>query len=130
MNKWILATLLAVVSGSAAAEWVEAGVSSGGTVTAYADPATIRKEGKLVTMSVLFDYKTVQAGDGKPYLSATVQSEYDCEEALWRTPNASMHSGNMGKGEIVNSASYTGKGMEVPSNTPLETLWKIACGKQ
>ena len=130
MNKLILAMLLAVVSSSALAEWVNAGRSSDDSVTAYADPATIRKEGDMVIMSVLFDYKTAQAGDGKPYLSAKVQSEYDCIEWQWRTPSASFHSGNMGEGEIVNSTTYPGKGMEVPRNTSLETLWKIACGKQ
>jgi len=130
MNKLILAMLLAVVSSSAVAEWVGAGSSSDETVTAYADPATIRKAGNMVTMWVLFDYKTAQAGDGKEYLSAKMQSEYDCKEEQWRMPHASFHSGNMGEGVIVENASYPGKWSPVPPGSTTETLWKIACGKR
>jgi hypothetical protein len=46
MRRLILSVLLAVVSSSAAAEWVEVGRAD--TITAYADPATIRKAGNMV----------------------------------------------------------------------------------
>ena len=55
----ILLTLL-VSSGSASAEWMSLGDSDAGT-TVYADSATMRREGALVKMSVLFDFKTIQA---------------------------------------------------------------------
>lgn len=130
MRKAILMVLLAVVSSSAVAEWIGAGSNSDETVTAYADPATIRKAGDVVTMWVLFDYKRAQAGDGKEYRSAKAQSEYDCKEEQWRTPAASFHSRNMGEGVIVENASYPGKWSPVPPGSATETLWKIACGKR
>jgi hypothetical protein len=48
MRKPILMMLLAVVSSSAAAEWVELG--SNEISTAYSDPATIRRNGDMVKM--------------------------------------------------------------------------------
>ena len=68
MRKAILVMLLAGACSSAAAEvWVVVGKNE--KFTAYADPATMRKEGSMVKMWNLFDYKTAQAGvAGKRYL--------------------------------------------------------------
>ena len=74
----ILLTLL-VSSGPAYAEWMSLGESDAGT-TVYADSATMRREGDLVKMSVLFDFKTIQAKADVSYLSAKAQMEYDCAE--------------------------------------------------
>ena len=54
----MLLTLL-VSSGPACAEWMSLGTSDSGT-TVYADLATMRREGDLVKMLVLFDFKTKQ----------------------------------------------------------------------
>jgi len=56
MRKAILAILLAVASSSAAAEWVE--VDSDETLTFYINPTTIRRDGNLVRMWELLEYKT------------------------------------------------------------------------
>ena len=74
----ILLTLL-VSSGPAYAEWMSLGESDAGT-TVYADSATMRREGDLVKMSVLFDFKTRQTKADVSYLSAKAQMEYDCAE--------------------------------------------------
>jgi hypothetical protein len=74
MRKTIFLMLLAVVSSSAAAEWVE--VSKSETVTVYADPATIRKAGDMVKMWTLSDYKTPD----DVHRSRVYQHEYDCKE--------------------------------------------------
>src|SRR5471030_1082964 len=55
MRKTILMMLLAVVSGSAAAEWEE--VANNENATTYADFVTIRKEGNLAKMWDVIDYK-------------------------------------------------------------------------
>ena len=62
MHKAILMILLVSVSSSAIAEWVEIAVSAKeaeeeATMTAYADPDTIRKTGDRVKLWILADYK-------------------------------------------------------------------------
>lgn len=53
MHKAILMILLAVVSSSAVAEWVQFGGNE--TITIYVDPATIHKAGNMVKMWFLYD---------------------------------------------------------------------------
>ncbi|MCH6585257.1 MAG: hypothetical protein IH810_05440, partial [Proteobacteria bacterium] len=60
MHKVILMILLAVVSSSAMAEWVEVAESEAGTFIAYAESATIQKTDNIVNMWVLIDYNTTQ----------------------------------------------------------------------
>jgi len=130
MRKPILMMLLAVVSSSAAAGWGVVGKNDGGT--AYADPATIRKAGNIVTMWTLLDFKTanVEAESGNRYMSAKSQNEYDCKEKRTRRLVVSYHSGNMGDGRAVHSNSESGKWVPVPPDSGFELLWKSACGKR
>ena len=78
MGKALLMGLLAVVSSSAVAKWVEIGGNE--SATAYADLATIEKAGNLVKMWDLLDFKVVQARPyGTPYRSQKTRQEYDCK---------------------------------------------------
>ena len=56
---WLLLTLLVLSSVPAYAEWVavEKDYLSPGLQTVYVDPDTIRREGNLVTMWQLIDFK-------------------------------------------------------------------------
>jgi hypothetical protein len=129
MRNAIFMMLLAVVSSSAAAEWITAVITE--NITTYADPATIRRAGDMVKMWHLYDYKTVRAPDGiKPYMSIRVQAEYDCKEVRARLLSGFFHSGNMAGGEIVYIGSDPGTWTPIPPNTIMETLWKIACGRR
>jgi hypothetical protein len=72
MRKALLILLLAVVSNSAVAEWVQVGGNE--TAITYADPATIRKAGNVVTMWRLLDYTKARGIEGiKPYASVKAQ---------------------------------------------------------
>src|ERR1700694_761304 len=107
MCKAILLLLLAFVSHGAAAEWVQVGANE--TNTSYADPATIGKEGAIVKMWDLRDFKTVQARPyGMPYLSQKMRREYDCTEQRARTIELLHYSENMGQGDITHSDSEPG----------------------
>jgi len=119
--------LLAVVSSSAAAEWTE--VDSDETTTFYIDPTTIRRDGNLVKMWELVEYKTVRVRDTVKYLSSKSQSEYDCKDEQLRTLSLSLHSRNMAGGRTVYVTSDLGKWRPVPPGGGIEVLWKIACGK-
>jgi hypothetical protein len=124
----ILFTLL-VSSGPAYAEWMSLGESDSGT-TVYADPATMRREGDLVKMPVLFDFKTMQTKAGVSYLSAKAQMEYDCAEQRFEGLAVLYFSGNMGKGNLLDRSSGKGNWLRVSPGSLDQALWKLACGKK
>ncbi len=129
MRKAILVMLLAGACSSAAAEvWVVVGKNE--KFTAYADPATMRKEGSMVKMWNLFDYKTAQAGvAGKRYLSVKRHFEYDCKAGRARILAVSSHTENLAKGELVAASSISLNWSVVAPDSADELLWKFACGK-
>src|SRR5262249_33964717 len=63
-----------------AADWVSTCSSPayGGT-DVYVARSTISRSGNLVKMWDMYDFKTTQTADGKHYLSAKNQHEYDCK---------------------------------------------------
>ena len=127
MRKAVFTMLIAVVSSSASAEWLESCQSE--RFTCYIDSDTILKAGKRVKVWELFDYKTTQDITPAPYISMKVQDEFDCEESHRRALYTSFHSGNMGEGNTVLTDSDPGKWKPVPPDSAVELLWKIACGK-
>lgn len=120
--------LLAAVSSSAMAEWVNVGSNENTAI--YVDPATIQRAGDMATMWHLTDFKTAQKDMGDKYMSTKDQNEYDCKEAKYRRRASSQHSGNMGSGKVVYSDSYTTKWKPVPPDSGIEILWKFACVKR
>ena len=128
MHRAVLMMLLAVASTSAVADWILVSGGEAADISAYADPATIRKTGNKATMWTLTDYKAVQKTDGKTFLSVRSQNEYDCAEEKARIFYANVHSRNMAGGEIISTSI---KPREWEFNEPDsvgEALWKIACG--
>jgi hypothetical protein len=110
--------------------FVMVGVSSDGTVTAYADPSTILKVGKKVRMWHLSDFKTAWTlDDGTQYMSSQGQSEFDCGERKLRELYFIFYSGNMRSGEAVSKIETPSKWSPVSPDSMNEALWKIACGK-
>ena len=129
MRKYLLMLLLAAASSNAMAEWVRFGTVLDGNITYYADPTTISKDGEMAKMWVLQDYLTAQSN--RHYLSARSQSEYDCKNKNVRPISISFHSGNMGRGEVIDTvAARDDAWIPVPPDTMFDTLWKLACSKQ
>jgi len=126
MKKLLLTLILAAVSSSAKAEWVEIGTTNKSTV--YADPTTIRKLGNKVKMWALWDYLTAPEGDSKPHMSVRIQNEYNCKEETSRQIYATTFSGNMAEGNTINRQGGR-EWQPVAPRTFGETLWKFACGK-
>ena len=124
----ILLTLL-LSSGPAYAEWMSLGESDAGT-TVYADSATMRREGNLVKMSVLFDFKTIQAKADVSYLSAKAQMEYDCAEQRFEGLTVLYFSDNMGNGKLLDRSSGKNKWLRISPGSLDHALWKLACGKK
>jgi hypothetical protein len=120
------------VSSSAEAGWVEIAASSEKSLTLYSDPATIRKNGNIVKMWDLTDFKTAQEEPNYGrYLSSKVHGEYDCKKERWRILYFSLHSGNMGGGAVIRSDSKPDIWSPVaPASSISTSLWKIACRKR
>jgi hypothetical protein len=124
----MLFTLL-VSSGPAYADWMSLGASDSGT-TVYADLATLRREGDLVKMLVLFDFKTTQTKADVSFLSAKAQMEYDCAEQRYEGLAVTYFSDNMGNGQLLDRSSGKGKRLRVSPDSLDQALWKLACDKK
>jgi hypothetical protein len=130
MHKAILMTLLAVVSGSAEAAWVEVAADENSTL--YVEPATINNAGNMVKMRHLVGFKVARATPiGKRYMvnSSVNQDEYDCRKKRRRILFFSWRSGQLGEGEVIYDNYNSGIWERIPPKSMRETLWKIACGK-
>ena len=127
-RKAIPILLLAIVSGSAMADWVEVGRSK--TDTLYVDPSTIRGTDSVARMWALNDYKATQRLDNRePFKSETMEYEYDCKDEQSRLLYFTSHPDNMAEGEVLDFNVVPGAWTRNPPGSGLEVLWKIACGK-
>ncbi|HSB43928.1 MAG TPA: surface-adhesin E family protein [Nitrospira sp.] len=127
---WSLITILLLSVEPVDAEWVDVGgkVEEGLTVyTVYVDPDTIRRNGDVVTLWALFDYKTIQSIVGGPWLSSKARREYDCVKERVRLLGFTTFSGNMGSGEAVYSNLDETKWEPVAPDSLDRNLWEVAC---
>ena len=125
MRKTILTMLLAVVSSSAAAEWVEVYPYEERWIN-YVDPATISKAGDIVTMLSLGDRKERPSNK---YGSVKFVIEYDCKKKQYRILDTSYHSGNMGGGTENHEKKVRPYWKSVRHTGIFEAQWMVACGK-
>ena len=97
----------------------------------YANPSTIRRNGGMVRMWSILDFKKpqIRIGGVKPFMSMKDHSEYDCEEDRMRSLGSSVHTGNMGKGDVVLSSDDGGEWRAVAPGSRGRGLWSVACGK-
>jgi hypothetical protein len=125
---WSLIILLLLGSGLAYGEWVSISLSKmEGSYDVYADPATIRRNGDLVKMWILYDYKILQSATGVAHLSDSIQMEANCTEKLQRRLAYRWWSGNMGVGNVVFSYSAEGNWIPIGPGTVGHTVWSFAC---
>jgi len=123
-----LIALLVLSSGPAYAEWEVVDKNDEGTT--YIDPDTIRRNGGLVKVWTLHDYKTVRTSSGNSFWSVKGQEEYDCEEQRYRVLAWTGFSGNRGSGKAVSSNSTEGTWQPVASESVGHVLWTVACAKK
>lgn len=131
---WILFTVLILAHGPVRAEWVaiDARYQSHPLQTAYIDPDTIRREGHLVVVSALVDWKAMQGGRAPTrFYSTTITKQLDCAEKQVRSLAATDFYGHMGTGEIIGGGGNTSEGqwVAIEPGTLNEGLWEAACGK-
>lgn len=124
----ILMTMLASVSSSAMAEWVQ--VDSNATDTLYIDPGIRWTDRNTTKMWALNDFNVVQRIDGRePFKSEKVEYEYDCKGQQARLLYFTSHTESMAEGEVVDFNVVPSDWAPVTPKTGQEELWKIACGK-
>ncbi len=125
MRKVIL-TVLLVISGNAMAEWVM--VSQSKYATGYADPATIARDGNHAKMWTLADsWEKIKFIGGSPFMSIKSQEEFDCMENKMRTLVYSLHSGNMGGGEVISVDTNPSKWTSTITGKQMKRYLQIAC---
>jgi len=129
MHKAILMMILAVMSSSAMAEWVEISDNETIGVTVYVDPTTIRKKGNKVKLWQLYDYKTSRKLGTENYLSVKEQREFDCEEEQIQILYTIYYLGNMGEGESIRTYGNLSGWRPVAPETIDQVFLKHACGK-
>ena len=130
---WSLLTFLFLSSVPAYAEWVavEKNYLLPGIQTVYVDPNTIRRDGNLVTMWQLIDFKTMQGGRSPSRFSSTkIQKQFDCAEARTRLLRVTDFWGNMGTGEPADALVEKGNWVRVEPDSMDHALWEVACGKE
>ena len=127
---WSLTAFILLNSSPAYAEWVTVGGNDQIGMITYADPGTIRREGNLVKMWQLNDFKTVQTVEGNSFFSTKKQREFNCAEERTRILSATQFSGNMGTGKVVWHNSDEQKWEPVVPESIGHTLWEFTCGKK
>ena len=126
MKRLALAMALAAVNCNSLAEWVM--VYDHDEYIAYADPATVSREGDLAQMSDLIDLKSPRPSPyGRPHASSTARSEFDCRNSRIRTIAFSLHSGQMGDGDLVETVAESDHWLAIAPGTLLNVLWQLAC---
>ena len=130
-SSFISLIVLLVLSSAPAhgGEWMKVHTIEISESTVYAeDPRTIHREGNLVKMWALFDYKTKRRLHGGPWvLSYKNQYEYDCAEKRQRLLASMSFSGHMGSGEIVHEFAEARPWQPVLPEGPGNSLWRVAC---
>jgi hypothetical protein len=115
------------------AEWVavEKDYLLPGLQTVYIDPDTIRREGNLVALWQLIDFKTMQGGRSPcRFLSTKTHKEFDCAGKRLRLLAFTEFSRRMGTGIADNGYVDKDNWLPVEPESINNALWEVACGKE
>ena len=147
MRNIILMLMLASVSSNAMAEWVKiASIHSQESPEiqiAFADSATIHKNGNLVNMWMLVDHQSglpkgienkldaiFHKAKGRITKSWKVQDEFECKDKKLRMLSYIGYAEHMGNGAIIPNTIVTGDWEPVIPESIGAALWGFACGKK
>ena len=122
MKKLIFVSLMAMLTGSAWAEWVW--YSGSNEASVFYDPATIRKDGNLRRV---WTVANIRYKDGEN--SYRARSEFDCKKERYRFLATSSHSEPMAGGNVLETTFEENKWREVAPDTFDQTMLKIVCAK-
>ena len=129
LSVYFLFTLLLLNPGSVQAEWELVSGDDSVKLTVYVDRETIRRQGHLVKMWQLYDYKTVQTVAGDSLLSIQRHNEYNCTEPRTRMLAYTWFSSNMGRGRVVYKTAEEQQWERIIPRSIDQALWKVACSQ-
>lgn len=131
---WLLVALLFINSVPAFAEWVavEKNYLLPGLQTVYVDPDSIRREGDLVTMWQLIDFKWMQGSARGPtrFMSTETHKQFNCAEKRLRLLAFTEFSHRMATGIRANGYVDRDNWLSVEPESINQALWEVACGKE
>jgi hypothetical protein len=129
---WLLVTLLVLSRGSAYADWVaiEKEYQSPGLRTVYIDSATIHREGHLVTVVSLVDWKSMQGHRFHRFMSTKTHKQFDCGAKRLRLLAFTEFSRHMGTGRPAKGYVDPDNWLPVKRESIDQGLWEVACGKE
>jgi hypothetical protein len=120
--------VLAMLSGSALADWTAVGLADE-IYAAYADTGSIRRSGGSVTMYGLYDFRRQDfTPEGHGLYSTVVLREYDCEARRVRLLSSIDFSGHMGEGAPASSSHAPRRWEPIHPGGIDEAYWGVACG--
>ena len=128
-KQFALTLVLAVLSGSALAEWVEIEKFDDG-MRVFVDKATARRFGDTAQVLHLVRWGEPQVEAGSPnYLSTIVRTSYDCVGKREKYLASSSYAGPMGNGaKVISDEDEVDNWYTISDSSLEDKLWKIACG--
>ena len=124
----LLLLLLLTPNASAYAGWVSLGDTDIGT-RVYVERGTMLSKGNLVTMWILYDFRSMRTAAGKSYFSSKTHGEYDCAQKRQRRLKDTGFSSIMGLGQVVYDDTSPAEWASITPGSFDQKLWKFACGK-
>jgi hypothetical protein len=132
----LLLTLCALSGKPAAGEWMplEERYQEPGLHTVYVEPDTLRREGDLVTVWHLTDYKMMQgnvgfAGGSHRFLSTKTHTQFDCAKKRARLLAYEEFSGHMGTGRRDDGLVDRSRWVPVKPDSLNHALWLLVCAR-
>ena len=131
---WLLIIVLFLIHVPAYSEWVtvEKDYVLPGFQTLYVEPETIRREGNLVTVWQLLDFRWMQGSARGParFSSTKTHKQFDCKEKRFRLLAFTEFSHQMGTGRSTDGYVDNEKWLPVELDTINYALWELVCGKE
>ncbi|HMS83126.1 MAG TPA: hypothetical protein PKD12_05720 [Nitrospira sp.] len=134
MSLWLMLPFMILFPRPVQAEWVAIAdrYQSHPLQIAYVDPSSIRREGNVVGLVALIDWKAMQGGRTPTrFYSTTLSKQIDCAGKLIRTLASTDYYGHMGTAEIIGGGRHSNEGqwLAIEPGTMNEGLWETACRK-
>jgi hypothetical protein len=129
-TKRIALTLaLAVLCGTALAEWVEIEKFEDG-MRVFVDRTTARRSGDTAQILHLVRWGEPQVEPGLPnYLSTVVRTTYDCVGKREKYMASTSYTGTMGNGsKVISDEDEVDNWYSISESSLEDKLWKVACG--
>ena len=129
MKRFALALVLAALSCSALAEWVEIEKFEDG-MRVFVDKTTARRSGDTAQVLHLVRWGEPQVEPGHPnYLSTIVRTSYDCIGKREKYMASTSYTGPMGNGaKVIADEDEVENWYSISESSLEDKLWKVACG--